>query len=53
MEQADHELVLQRRHGTGGAGIQRRGTRPFTFKTTFGEVPVARARIQHKLDGTR
>jgi Uncharacterised protein family (UPF0236) len=52
MEQADHELVLRRRHGKGGAGIQRRGTRPFTFKTTFGEVPVERARIQHKLDGT-
>ena len=23
-----------------GAGIQRRGTRPFTFKTIFGEVTV-------------
>ena len=35
IEKADHELVLQRRHGKGGDGIQRRGTRPFTFKTTF------------------
>ena len=37
VEKADQELVLQRRHGKGGCGIQRRGTRPFTFKTTFGE----------------
>jgi hypothetical protein len=29
IEKADHELVLQQRHGRGGAGIQRRGTRPF------------------------
>ena len=28
MEKADQELVLQRRHGKGDAGIQRRGTRP-------------------------
>ena len=40
IEKADHELVLQQRHGKGDAGIQRRGTRPFTFKTTFGEVTV-------------
>jgi hypothetical protein len=40
IEKADQELVLQRRHGKGGGGIQRRGTRPFTFKTTFGEVTV-------------
>src|SRR5262245_47773660 len=33
MEKADQELVLTRRHGHGGEGIQRRGTRPFTFKT--------------------
>jgi Uncharacterised protein family (UPF0236) len=52
IEKADHELVLQRRHGKGGDGIQRRGTRPFSFKTTFGEVPVQRSRIQHKRDGT-
>jgi len=39
-EKADQELVLQRRHGKGGGGIQRHGTRPFTFKTTFGEVTV-------------
>jgi len=37
IEKADKELVLQQRHGQGGAGIQRRGTRPHTFKTTFGE----------------
>ena len=52
IEKADQELVLQQRHGKGGAGIQRRGTRPFTFKTTFGEVTVERSRISHKHDGT-
>ena len=52
IEKADQELVLQRRHGKGGGGIQRRGTRPFTFKTTFGEVTVERSRIRHNHDGT-
>src|SRR5271165_1707605 len=52
IEKADKELVLEQRHGKGGAGIQRRGTRPHTFKTTFGEVPVERSRIGHKHDGT-
>jgi hypothetical protein len=33
IEKADRELVLQRRQGKAGRGIQRRGTRPFTFKT--------------------
>jgi hypothetical protein len=50
IEKADQELVLQRRHGKGGGGIQRRGTRPFTFKTTFGEVTVQRSRIRHNRD---
>ena len=31
IEKADQQLVLQQRHGKGDAGIQRRGTRPFTF----------------------
>ena len=52
IEKADHELVLQQRHGKANAGIQRRGTRPFTFKTIFGEVTVQRSRILHKKDGT-
>jgi hypothetical protein len=52
IEKADQELVLQRRHGKGGAGIQRRGTRPFTFKTIFGQVTVQRSRISHNHDGT-
>ncbi len=52
IEKADQELVLQRRHGKGGGGIQRRGTRPFTFKTTFGEVTVQRSRIRHNRDGS-
>jgi hypothetical protein len=51
MEKADQELILQQRHGKDGAGIQRRGTRPFTFKTVFGAVTVARSRILHKADG--
>ena len=52
IEKADHELVLQQRHGKAEAGIPMRGTRPFTFKTTFGEVTVQRSRISHKADGT-
>src|SRR4051812_9652154 len=52
IEKADHELVLQQRRGKGKAGVQRRGTRPFTFKTTFGEVTVRRSRILHKKEGT-
>jgi len=52
IEKADQELVLQQRQGKGGAGIQLRGTRPFTFKMTFGEVTVQRSRILHKKDGT-
>ena len=50
IEKADQELVLQRRHGKGGAGIQRRGARPYTFKTIFGEVTIQRARISHNRD---
>jgi hypothetical protein len=52
IEKADQQLVLRQRHGKGDAGIQRRGTRPFTFKTIFGEVTVARSRILHKQDGS-
>ena len=50
IEKADQELVLQRRHGKGRDGIRRRGTRPYTFKTTFGEVTVRRTRISHNHD---
>jgi hypothetical protein len=52
IEKADQELILLRRHGKGGDGIQRRGTRPYTFKTTFGEVTVERVRIRHNRDGS-
>jgi hypothetical protein len=52
IEKADQELVLQRRHGKAGGGIQRRGTRPYTFKTTFGEVTVQRSRVGHRDDGS-
>ena len=64
IEKADQELVLQQRHGKGDAGIQRRGTRPFTFKTTFGEVTaeeiadpftrrMARRKCRRRPPGTR
>jgi uncharacterized protein UPF0236 len=52
IEKADQDLVLQHRRGKEGGGIQRRGTRPYTFKTTFGEVTVQRSRISHIRDGT-
>jgi Uncharacterised protein family (UPF0236) len=52
IEKADRELVLESRGGKGGEGVQCRGTRPFTFKTTFGEVTVERCRIRHKQDGS-
>jgi hypothetical protein len=52
IEKADQELVLQQRHGKADAGIQRKGTRPFTFKTTLGAITVPRSRILHKEDGT-
>jgi hypothetical protein len=52
IEKADQELILQQRHGKDDAGIQLRGTRPVTIKTTFGAVPVRRSRILHKKDGT-
>src|SRR3954454_25060820 len=52
IEKADQEVVLARRHGRAGAGIQCRGTRPFTFKTIFGEVTVQRSRISHNHDGS-
>src|SRR5665213_2359543 len=44
IEKADRELVLENRGGKGGEGVQCRGTRPFTFKTIFGAVPVQRCR---------
>jgi Uncharacterised protein family (UPF0236) len=52
IEKADRELVLLGRDGKGGQGIQRRGSRPFTFKTLFGEVTVERSRIRHNQDGS-
>jgi hypothetical protein len=52
IEKADQELLFRVRDGKGDAGIQRRGSCPFTFKTTFGGVTVKRSRISHKLDGT-
>ena len=48
IEKADHELVLQHRHGKAGAGIQRRGTRPFTFKTIFGDVIAESGLTTHR-----
>ncbi len=51
METADQDLVFRRRHGKDGQGIQRRGTRPYPFKTLFGEVTIQRSRISHKAEG--
>ena len=45
-------MVLEGRDGTGGEGIQRRGTRPLTFNTLFGAVTVERCRVSHRHDGT-
>jgi hypothetical protein len=52
IEKADRELILNGRDGKAAEGIQRRGTRPFTFKTLFGAVTVQRCRISHRHDGT-
>src|SRR4051812_21589897 len=52
IEKADHQLILPQRQGKGGDGIQRRGRRPYTFKTTFGAVTVQRTRIAHNRDGS-
>jgi hypothetical protein len=52
MELADRELVLKKRAGREGKGIQRIGTRPYPFKTSFGTVMVPRIRIKHKSDGS-
>jgi hypothetical protein len=52
IEQADAELVLNRRHGEDGQAIICRGTTTFTFKTLFGTVQVHRRRLEHKADGT-
>ena len=51
METADQDLVFRRRHGKDGQGIQRRGTRPYPFKTCCGEVTIQRSRISHKAEG--
>ena len=52
IEKADQDLVFRRRHGKDGQGIQSRGTRPYPFKTRFGEVTVQRGRISHTADGS-
>jgi hypothetical protein len=52
IEKADRDLILNLRDGKGGQGIQRRGTRPFTFKTIFGSVTVPRCRIAHHQYGS-
>lgn len=51
IEHADRQLVLSRREGKGGAGIQLRGTWPSHLKTAFGTVEVDRFRISHRSDG--
>jgi hypothetical protein len=52
IEHADRQLILSRRDGRSGAGIQLRGTRPFHFKTLFGTVTVDRTRITDRADGS-
>jgi hypothetical protein len=51
MEKADHEVVLGIRHGDAAQGIQRRGTRPYTFVTPFGTVTIERIRVSQRADG--
>jgi hypothetical protein len=51
METADHQAVLDIRDGDHGQGIQRRGTRPYTFVTPFGAVSIERIRVCHRADG--
>src|ERR1044071_9087136 len=50
IEHADLAIVMSRRTGHDGQGIQRIGKRPYTFKTVFGTVRVKRIRIRHKAD---
>jgi len=51
MEKADQEVVLEHRAGDHAQGIQRRGTRPYTFVTEFGTVTIERIRVSHRADG--
>ena len=52
IEKADQEAGPAEPPRQSRRRIQCRGTRPFTFKTTFGEVTVQRSRISHKHDDT-
>jgi hypothetical protein len=51
MEKADHQVVLDIRDGDQDQGLQRRGTRPYTFVTQFGTVSIERIRVSHRSDG--
>jgi hypothetical protein len=51
MEKADHQVVLEIRDGDLGQGIERRGTRPYTFVTQFGTVTIERIRVSHRGNG--
>ena len=44
-------MVLEIRDGDQGQGVQRRGTRPYTFVTDFGTVTIERIRVSHQADG--
>src|SRR5205085_3179702 len=48
IELADYELVMTKRGGKEGKGIQLIGKARYTFKTIFGTVRVYRIRIRHK-----
>ena len=63
IEKADQELVLQHRHGKGGTGIQRRGTRPspsrrssarspFSGRGICATITTARSRHRRRPPGT-
>jgi hypothetical protein len=52
IEVADRELILKERAGKEGKGIQRIGTRRYTFKTIIGPIVVKRIRIKHKADNS-
>jgi hypothetical protein len=53
IERADRDVVLERREGRGGKGLQLRGQRQYTFKTVFGTVQVGRSQVAHKADGAK
>ena len=52
IEKADHELVLQHRHGKGGAGIRAAGNPSLHVQDDLRRGHRPASRISHKHDGT-